>query len=154
MTPQFHGFINRALIEGGVPDETRVGKPIVEVVCPGCDARVGRVVDTEHGPLLYLWHNDREHFERDNLGRGPELVHLAWRFVDGRGPEDGKIVMYQGEEFRSGPGPITPEERFAERCPDCGPLEVIGADVSAGIAVYRRTGKVERVLARLSAPEV
>jgi hypothetical protein len=103
---------------------------IADVVCPACDARVGRVTETEHGPLLWLWHNDREHFPRDpDFGRGPDLVHLCWRFVDGRTI-----------------GAIKPEEFFAQRCTDDGPLEVKGADVLAGIYDYRRSGKPKRVL--------
>jgi hypothetical protein len=134
VSPQYDGFTNRVTIVGRVPDAAQVDKPIVDIICPGCDARVGRVTEKESGPLLWLWHSDGEHFPRDELGRGPELVHLCWRRVDGPGV-----------------GPVTPEERFRTRCSDCWPLEVKGADVLAGIYAYRRTGKIKRVLARRSA---
>jgi hypothetical protein len=139
VTPQFHGFQNNVPLSGGVPDAARADKPMLDIVCPGCDARHGRVSDTERGPLLWLWHNDPGgHLPRDDLGPGPETAHVRFRFLDGD-----EVV-----------GPITPEERFTERCPHCGALEVTGAEVLAGIDAYRSTGKLKRILARrVSAPE-
>ena len=112
VAPKYDGIRNRVPIGGGVPDEACVGKAIVEVVCPGCDARYGRVTEEQVGPVLWLWHNDREHFPRVEGERGPELVHLVWRFVDG-----GEVTA-----------PVAPEERFNARCRDRGPLEVKGSD--------------------------
>jgi hypothetical protein len=135
VAPKYDGIRNRVAIDRGVPDEARVGKPIVDVICPGCDARYGRVTETDHGPVFWLWHNDREYLPRGETERGPELVHLVWRSVDS-----------------SVCGPIKLEERFSARCRDCGLLEVKGSEVLAGIYAYRRTGKLERVLARKAPP--
>jgi hypothetical protein len=131
VAPKYDGLRNRVPIAGGVPDDVRIGKPMVDVICPGCDARYGRAAETEDGPLLWLWHSDGEHLPRMGSERGPELVHLVWRFVDGG-------VC----------GPVKPGEQFGARCRDCGSLEVKGSEVLAGIHAYRRMGKLQRVLAR------